>query len=105
MVNHSVNIIYLVSLIIFIYVIFNFFRIPNWSEVPLELTGCEEHCFCENGELDCEEACAPLPPIPPQNLRCPPMHRPAPVNISDEDCCKQWGCIPHGKKPYLIQSM
>ncbi|CAH2094377.1 unnamed protein product [Euphydryas editha] len=69
--------------------------IPNWSEVPLELTGCEEHCFCENGELDCEEACAPLPPIPPQNLRCPPMHRPAPVNISDEDCCKQWGCIPH----------
>lgn len=87
------------------YVIFNFFRIPNWSEVPLELTGCEEHCFCENGELDCEEACAPLPPIPPQNLRCPPMHRPAPVNISDEDCCKQWGCIPHGKKKCLFQSM
>ncbi|XP_045452953.1 putative epidermal cell surface receptor [Melitaea cinxia] len=71
--------------------------IPNWSEVPLELTGCEEHCFCENGELDCQEACAPLPPIPPQNLRCPPMHRPAPVNISDEDCCKQWGCVPHGQ--------
>ncbi|XP_026489641.2 putative epidermal cell surface receptor isoform X3 [Vanessa tameamea] len=69
--------------------------IPNWSEVPVTLTGCEENCFCENGELDCEVACAPLPPIPPQNLRCPPMHRPAPVNISDEDCCKQWGCVAH----------
>ncbi|XP_072930101.1 putative epidermal cell surface receptor isoform X4 [Epargyreus clarus] len=73
--------------------------IPNWSEVPLSLTGCEEHCFCENGELDCQEACSPLPPLPPQNLRCPPLHRPAPVNISDEDCCKQWGCVPHGQLP------
>nr|XP_026489639.1 putative epidermal cell surface receptor isoform X1 [Vanessa tameamea] len=73
--------------------------IPNWSEVPVTLTGCEENCFCENGELDCEVACAPLPPIPPQNLRCPPMHRPAPVNISDEDCCKQWGCVAHGQVP------
>ncbi|CAK1552323.1 unnamed protein product [Leptosia nina] len=69
--------------------------IPNWSEVPLSLTGCEQHCFCENGELDCQEACNPLPPLPPQTLRCPPMHRPAPVNISDEDCCKEWGCVPH----------
>ncbi|XP_022116637.2 putative epidermal cell surface receptor isoform X2 [Pieris rapae] len=73
--------------------------IPNWSEVPLHLTGCEQRCFCENGELDCQEACNPLPPLPPQNLRCPPMHRPAPVNISDEDCCKEWGCAPHGQLP------
>ncbi|XP_038207030.1 uncharacterized protein LOC119828818 isoform X3 [Zerene cesonia] len=70
--------------------------IPNWSEVPIALSGCEQHCFCENGELDCQEACSPLPPLPPQTLRCPPMHRPAPVNISsDEDCCKEWGCVPH----------
>ncbi|CAH2264159.1 jg8112 [Pararge aegeria aegeria] len=74
---------------------FNGVPIQNWSEVPLELTGCEQHCFCENGELDCQEACNPLPPIPPQTLRCPPQSRPAPVNISDDDCCKQWGCIPH----------
>ncbi|XP_034833884.1 putative epidermal cell surface receptor isoform X1 [Maniola hyperantus] len=78
---------------------FNGVAIPNWSEVPLELTGCEQHCFCENGELDCQEACNPLPPIPPQTLRCPPQHRPAPVNISDDDCCKQWGCVPHGQIP------
>ncbi|XP_047506274.1 putative epidermal cell surface receptor isoform X2 [Pieris napi] len=69
--------------------------IPNWSEVPLHLSGCEQHCFCENGELDCQEACNPLPSLPPQTLRCPPMHRPAPVNVSDEDCCKEWGCAPH----------
>ncbi|CAH0756156.1 unnamed protein product [Diatraea saccharalis] len=69
--------------------------VPNWSEVPIELTGCEQRCFCENGELECQETCTPLPPVPPQTMRCPPMHRPAPVNISDDDCCKQWGCIPH----------
>ncbi|XP_050666015.1 putative epidermal cell surface receptor isoform X2 [Leptidea sinapis] len=71
--------------------------IPNWSEVPTSLSGCEQHCYCENGELDCQEACSPLPTLPPQTLRCPPMHRPAPVNISDEDCCKQWGCVPNGQ--------
>ncbi|XP_059058256.1 putative epidermal cell surface receptor [Achroia grisella] len=70
--------------------------VPNWSEVPIELTGCEQRCFCENGEVDCQEACTPLSPIPPQTLRCPPMHRLAPVNISDDDCCKQWGCVPNG---------
>ncbi|KAM3962555.1 LOW QUALITY PROTEIN: stranded at second [Aphomia sociella] len=70
--------------------------VPNWNEVPISLTGCEQRCFCENGEVDCQDACTPLPALPPQTLRCPPMHRPAPVNISDEDCCKQWGCIPNG---------
>ncbi|KAH9630788.1 hypothetical protein HF086_001016 [Spodoptera exigua] len=69
--------------------------VPNWSEVPISLTGCEQRCFCENGELDCQDVCSPLPAVPPQTLRCPPSHRPAPVNISDEDCCKHWGCIPH----------
>ncbi|XP_022817778.1 putative epidermal cell surface receptor isoform X1 [Spodoptera litura] len=68
--------------------------VPNWSEVPISLTGCEQRCFCENGELDCQEVCSPLPAVPPQTLRCPPAHRPAPVNISDDDCCKHWGCIP-----------
>ncbi|XP_073950661.1 stranded at second transmembrane protein isoform X2 [Choristoneura fumiferana] len=70
--------------------------IPNWTEVPISLTGCEQRCFCENGELDCQEVCTPLSPLPPQSLRCPPLHRPGPVNISDEDCCKQWGCVPNG---------
>ncbi|XP_012545022.2 putative epidermal cell surface receptor [Bombyx mori] len=73
--------------------------VPNWSEVPLDLTGCEQRCFCENGELDCQEVCSPLPAVPPQNFRCPPLHRPAPVNISDEDCCKEWGCVPNGEAP------
>ncbi|KAJ8724065.1 hypothetical protein PYW07_008045 [Mythimna separata] len=73
--------------------------VPNWSEVPISLTGCEERCFCENGELDCQEVCSPLPAIPPQTLRCPPNHRPAAVNISDEDCCKHWGCLPNTGQP------
>ncbi|PZC76691.1 hypothetical protein B5X24_HaOG204322 [Helicoverpa armigera] len=69
--------------------------VPNWSEVPISLTGCEQRCFCENGDLDCQDVCSPLPAVPPQTLRCPPGHRPAAVNISDEDCCKQWGCAAH----------
>ncbi|XP_047033477.1 putative epidermal cell surface receptor isoform X1 [Helicoverpa zea] len=69
--------------------------VPNWSEVPISLTGCEQRCFCENGDLDCQDVCSPLPAVPPQTLRCPPGHRPAAVNISDEDCCKQWGCVTH----------
>ncbi|CAH2045785.1 unnamed protein product, partial [Iphiclides podalirius] len=73
--------------------------VPNWSEVPISLTGCELRCFCENGELDCQEVCSPLPTLPPQSLRCPPNHRPAAVNISGEDCCKQWGCLPNGQFP------
>ncbi|XP_026314931.1 putative epidermal cell surface receptor isoform X3 [Hyposmocoma kahamanoa] len=74
---------------------YNGTAIPNWTEVPITLTGCEQRCFCENGELDCQEVCTPLPPIPPQTMRCPPQHRPSPVNISDDDCCKQWACVPH----------
>ncbi|KAG6464356.1 hypothetical protein O3G_MSEX014459 [Manduca sexta] len=74
---------------------YNGIAVPNWSEVPLSLTGCERRCYCENGVLDCQEVCAPLPPIPPQTLRCPPLHHPTPVNISDEDCCKRWACVPN----------
>ncbi|XP_075983325.1 stranded at second transmembrane protein isoform X2 [Anticarsia gemmatalis] len=77
--------------------------VPNWSEVPISLTGCEQRCFCENGELDCQEVCSSLPPVPPQSLRCPPNHRPAAVNISDEDCCKQWGCVPNAGNESAFQ--
>lgn len=73
--------------------------IPNWTEVPIWLTGCEQRCFCENGELDCQEICTPLTELPPQNLRCPPGQRPAPVNVSDDDCCKEWSCVKNGLNP------
>ncbi|KOB75087.1 putative epidermal cell surface receptor, partial [Operophtera brumata] len=89
---------------------YNGVPVPNWTEVPISLTGCEQRCFCENGELDCQEVCSSLPPVPPQSMRCPPMHRPAHVNISDEDCCKQWGCVPSGNdgssyKPYRMKTL
>ncbi|XP_063387665.1 putative epidermal cell surface receptor [Cydia fagiglandana] len=75
---------------------YNGVPIPNWTDVPISLTGCSQRCFCENGELDCQEVCSPLPPLPPQNMRCPPGHHPGAVNISIDDCCQQWGCVPHG---------
>lgn len=69
--------------------------IPNWSEVPLAVSGCERRCFCDTGVIDCQPNCAPLPALPPAHLRCPPGQHPALVEslIPGDDCCKQWGCI------------
>ncbi|GBP13449.1 Putative epidermal cell surface receptor [Eumeta japonica] len=83
---------------------YNGHAIPNWSEVPLSLTGCEKRCFCENGELDCQDVCSELSLLPPQNFRCPPGHHPAHVNISYEDCCKEWGCVPNTGKSQALHS-
>ncbi|XP_039282712.1 putative epidermal cell surface receptor isoform X2 [Nilaparvata lugens] len=72
---------------------------PNWADIPTKLTGCEQRCFCEMGNVTCHAACPPVPANPPADLPCMPeqailTHPPG------EDCCLYWLCPqhPHGQK-------
>ncbi|XP_022914000.2 putative epidermal cell surface receptor isoform X2 [Onthophagus taurus] len=63
----------------------------NHQEIPTNLTGCEKRCYCEMGEVECQNVCAPVPPTPPRNLPCPPSHATLKHRPGD-DCCLEWMC-------------
>lgn len=63
----------------------------NWTEIPKNLTGCDQHCFCEQGRVDCRPACPPVPALPPANLPCNPADARV-ATLPDDDCCKYWQC-------------
>lgn len=57
----------------------------NWAEIPQALTGCEQNCHCEFGNVTCNQVCRPVPETPPNegcSLGKPP----------GEDCCQYWIC-------------
>lgn len=67
-------------------------RYDNWSEIPSNVTGCDQRCYCEMGEVSCQSACPPVPALPPANLQCPQSqvklaHLPEP-----DECCLNWVC-------------
>ena len=71
---------------------------PNYEEIPANLTGCEQRCHCDNGEVNCRDACYPLPASPPRWLACQPetaIKKPNP----DRTCCTIWACPPVKQRP------
>ena len=57
----------------------------------MNLTGCEQRCYCEDGEVLCREACYELADKPPTYLRCSSKVA-AKIPKDDRPCCLVWGC-------------
>ena len=45
-------------------------KFNNYDNIPANMTGCEQRCYCENGEVLCQEACYELPKEPPGYIAC-----------------------------------
>lgn len=57
----------------------------------MNLTGCEDRCYCENGSVLCQPACYPISDSPPGYLTCRPEVA-IKVPLEDRPCCLNWGC-------------
>lgn len=66
-------------------------KFNNYENIPANLTGCEERCYCENGEILCVPACYEISPEPPGYLAC---NKDIAIIVPNQDrpCCQTWGC-------------
>ncbi|XP_072763556.1 putative epidermal cell surface receptor isoform X2 [Anoplolepis gracilipes] len=63
----------------------------NWTELPSNVTGCEKRCYCELGNISCQDACQFVPALPPTNLPCPSRQATL-THLPANPCCLQWTC-------------
>ena len=70
----------------------------NYDEIPESLSGCEQRCHCDNGDVKCREACYQLSATPPHWLPCSPSSALKIAN-PDRTCCQIWGCPPVKETP------
>ncbi len=75
----------------------------NFDNIPANMTGCEQRCHCENGEVQCQEACTEPSKEPPGYLSC---SKDVAIMVPNEDrpCCVNWGC-PRVPKDFKIQGV
>ena len=67
------------------------YRFNNYDNIPQNLTGCEQRCYCEDGEVLCRDACYELAATPPTYLRCSARVA-TKIPKDDRPCCLVWGC-------------
>ncbi|XP_037072044.1 putative epidermal cell surface receptor [Pollicipes pollicipes] len=65
-------------------------KFRNGHPLPEKLTGCEQRCYCEFGNVTCQSACDPVPATPPRTLPCPPDR--VTLGPGSNGCCKLWQC-------------
>jgi len=63
----------------------------NYDSIPEELSGCEQRCHCEDGEVMCRNACYDISDKPPSWLSCE-ANRAIQMPNPERLCCKIWGC-------------
>jgi hypothetical protein len=63
----------------------------NYDTIPMELSGCEERCYCENTEVQCKSACYELAESAPSWLQCEAGCA-ATLPREDRPCCLEWRC-------------
>ncbi|XP_046995962.1 putative epidermal cell surface receptor isoform X3 [Schistocerca americana] len=65
-------------------------RFDNFAQIPTNLTGCEQHCACEFGNVTCRRVCEPLGDSPPPEFNCPVP--PIIGLLPHDNCCRSWLC-------------
>ncbi|XP_063921535.1 putative epidermal cell surface receptor isoform X2 [Zophobas morio] len=70
----------------------------NWQQLPENITGCDKRCYCEMGNVECQNTCPPVTALPPPNLPCP-VHQAIIDHLPEDDCCMYWVCSPQSAKP------
>ena len=63
----------------------------NYDTIPMELSGCEDRCYCEDTKVLCKDACYKLSENAPSWLQCEDGCA-AQLPREDRPCCLEWQC-------------